>query len=69
MAWRRGWGRGFAFAPMAAPYLAGPYVAPAPFAPPTREQELDMLRSQADWLKEQMDAISRRIQELEKQPK
>jgi prefoldin subunit 5 len=38
-----------------------------PFAPPTRDQELDMLRSQADWLKEQMDAINERIGDLDQQ--
>jgi len=64
MAWRRGRGGGFGFAPG----LAAPYAAPMPFAPPTREQELEALRGQADWLKEQMDAITRRIQEQEKQP-
>jgi len=62
MAWRRGWGRGFA-----APYQAGAYVAPAPFAPPTRAQELEMLRSQADWLKEQLEAVTARIGELEQE--
>jgi len=55
MAWRRGRGRAFGF-------------APAPFVPtPTREQELDVLHSQADWLKEQMDAINQRIGELDQQ--
>jgi len=63
MAWRRGRGRGFGFAPS----FARPYTAPMPLAPPTRDQELDMLRSQADWLKEQMDAISQRIGELDQQ--
>jgi len=33
----------------------------------TREQELPMLRSQADWLKSQLDQISARISELEKE--
>jgi len=55
LAMRRGRGRAFGF-------------APAPFSPaPTREQELDMLRGQADWLKEQMDAINQRIGELDQQ--
>ena len=55
LAMRRGRGRAFGF-------------APAPFAPtPTREQELDMLRSQADWMKDQMDAINQRIGELDQQ--
>jgi len=63
MAWRRGRGRGFGFAPG----LAGPYAAPMPFAPPTREQELEVLRGQADWLKGEMEAVSERIQGLEKE--
>jgi hypothetical protein len=33
----------------------------------TREQELSMLRNQADWLKSQLDQISNRISELEKE--
>ena len=32
----------------------------------TREQELSMLRDQADWLKSQLDQIGARISELEK---
>lgn len=62
MAWRRGRGGGFGGAGFAA-YVPGP----AYYAPPTREQELDMLRSQVDWLKEQMDAINQRIGELDQQ--
>jgi prefoldin subunit 5 len=38
-----------------------------PFAPPTRDQELEALRSQADWLKDQMDAITKRVAELDQQ--
>jgi hypothetical protein len=47
-------------APPAAAY--GPYGAP-----PTREQETEFLKSQAEMLKEELDAISQRIAELEKQ--
>jgi len=36
----------------------GPYA-------PTSEQELDGLKNQAEWLKEEMEAISKRIEELE----
>ena len=55
MAMRRGRGRAFGF-------------APAAFASaPTREQELDMLRDQAESLKSQMDAINQRIGELDQQ--
>jgi hypothetical protein len=33
--------------------------------PPTQEQELEGLRSEAEWLKSQLDAISQRIEDLE----
>jgi hypothetical protein len=32
---------------------------------PSREEELDTLREQADWLKEQLEAVNGRIGELE----
>ena len=35
-----------------------------PFAPPSREQEVEMLRGEAEWLKEQLDAIAQRMEEL-----
>ena len=35
-------------------------------AAPTREQETEMLKSQADWLKQQLDEIGQRLEELEK---
>jgi len=75
MGWGRGGGRGwrhqyyatgmprwsrFAYAPPAGPY--GPYAAP-----PTPEQESGFLEEQARWLKDQLDAISQRIAELERQ--
>ena len=63
MAWRRGWGRG-GYA--AAPYGPPAYGPPA-WSAPSREDELEMLRGQADWLKGEMDAVSERIQELEKE--
>lgn len=59
-----GWAR-FGYAPgWEAPPAGvyGPYAAP-----PTREQETEFLRSQAEWLKEQLDAISQRIAELEQE--
>jgi hypothetical protein len=61
MAWRRGRG-GFGGARFMA-RVPGPIA----YAPPSREQELEMLRDQADWLKEQMDAINQRINELDQQ--
>lgn len=40
----------------------------APYAaPPTKEQETRFLKTQAEWLKEQLDAISKHIEELEQQ--
>lgn len=68
MAWRRGWGGRF-FGRRFAAYQPAPWAGwgyPGPFgAAPTREQELEMLREQADWLKEQMEGVSERIKELE----
>jgi hypothetical protein len=37
----------------------GPYAGPV-----TREQEMESLKAQAGWLKEQLDAISQRLTEL-----
>jgi hypothetical protein len=38
----------------------------APFAAePTREQETEILRKQADWLKQELDNIGQRLAELE----
>jgi hypothetical protein len=53
---------------MAAAWQAGPwaYGPPAPGTIPP-EQELQMLRDQADALKAQLDQISSRIEELEKE--
>jgi hypothetical protein len=51
-----GWhGYGPAWYPPEAPY--GPY-APSP------EEELETLKEHADWLKGELDAISKRIEEL-----
>jgi hypothetical protein len=49
-------------APPAGAY--GPYAAPLGPAP---EQEVEFLRSQADWLQEQLAAISSRLEELEQE--
>ena len=42
------------------------YGAPygAPYEPPSQGQEVEMLRDEAAWLKEQLDAISKRMDEL-----
>ncbi len=45
---------------------APPAWAFGPYGPaPSREQETEYLRQQAEWLKRQLDAIGRRIEELE----
>jgi len=43
--------------------------SPGGFQPPTMapEAELSALKTQADWLKSQLEAISKRIEELEKE--
>lgn len=35
------------------------------YTPPTPQQETDALKAQADWLKQQLDAINKRIEELQ----
>jgi hypothetical protein len=58
-----GWAR-YGYAPA---WGAPPAAAYGPYgAPPTREQETEFLKSQAEMLKEELDAISQRIVELEK---
>jgi len=57
-----GWAR-FGYAPAWGAPPAGAYGPYA--APPTPEQETEFLRTQAEWLKEQLDAISKRIGEIE----
>ena len=46
------------------PAWGPPPAAYGPYAPPP-EQELDALKEQASWLKEELEAISTRIGELE----
>jgi hypothetical protein len=50
MAWRRGFG----------------LAMQSPAAAPTREQEVNLLRGQADLLKQQLDQIANRLEELER---
>ena len=58
-----GWAR-YGYAPA---WGAPPAAAYGPYgAPPTPEQETEFLKSQAEMLKEELDAISQRIAELEK---
>jgi hypothetical protein len=55
------WARAQQFAGFGVP----PAVAyGAPDAPPAREQEVEMLKNEAEWLKEQLDAIGQRMDEL-----
>ena len=78
-AWGRGggWGRGMArgrgfFHP---PFWArrafgrtwGPVGAQAPYAEPTREQEAEYLKQQAEYLQGELDAISQGVSELEQE--
>jgi hypothetical protein len=36
-------------------------------AAPTQEQELEFLRGEAEWLSERLEAVSRRIEELDQE--
>jgi hypothetical protein len=72
--WGGGWGRGWRNRFYATGWPRwGRWFAPAwrgfpaygPPAPPTREQEADMLASQAEWLQEQLDDINQRLADLE----
>ena len=83
MAWGRGggfgrgmgrgmaWGRGGRWAAAGAPGYAPPAYAPAyapPYAPQiTKEQELETLKSQAEYFNGALEDISKRISELEAQ--
>jgi len=73
LGWGGGWGRGYRwrnwYYATGLPGWARFGYAPAyaPYAPPSKEQEAEMLKQQADWLKEQLDAVSKRIAELEQQ--
>jgi len=61
MAWKRGFGMGFGrgFGPG--------FVPPAPLMQPqpTKEQEMQILKQDLEFLNNQVDAIKKRIQELE----
>jgi hypothetical protein len=66
--WARGWRHRNWFYATGLPRWArwggtAPWAPPA-YAPPTREQELGELKQQAEWLKDQLDAISKRMAEL-----
>jgi hypothetical protein len=47
-------------------YATGlPRWARGNFAPPTPQQEVEALKEQAGWLKDQLDAINKRIEEID----
>jgi prefoldin subunit 5 len=41
----------------------------APAGPPAQEQESEALKAQAGWLQQQLDAINKRIEELDQEAK
>ena len=65
MAWRRGWGGGFGwrhrfFA------MRRPDWGWLNYMPPTKEETTQALKTEADWLERQLEAINKRLEELEK---
>jgi hypothetical protein len=74
--WGRGFARGRAFARWARGRPAMPYGRRQSFAgggpwaawQMTREEELQYLKGQAGMLKEELDAISERVEEIESEP-
>lgn len=75
--WGGGWGRGYRWRhwfyatglPGWLRFGYGPAWAPPPAAygpyAPSPDEELDALKGQAQWLKDELEAISKRIEELE----
>jgi len=64
MGWGGGW-PGVGYGPTSGPPGAGPGMGPTT-SQLTPEQELQMLKQQADFLQQQLDAIRKRIEELGK---
>jgi len=64
-----GWGWGYPFPYRFSPWLYRPWWGwsyyGAPWGMVTPEAELAALRAQADWLRAQLEAIEKRIEELE----
>jgi hypothetical protein len=62
---RRGWGGGFGWRHrfFATGQVGWGYPR---YTPPTQEETLEALKSEADWLKGQLEAINKRIEEPEK---
>ena len=46
---------------------APPWASGEAWSSPSREQEVGMLKEEANWLKEQLDAISERMEELDQE--
>ncbi|MGQ9626451.1 MAG: DUF5320 domain-containing protein [Anaerolineae bacterium] len=63
--WPIPYGYGWGAAPAAYPWAGAPGFA-GMWPQPTPEAELDALKAQANWLKSQLEAIDKRIAELEK---
>lgn len=63
----RGWRWRDRFYDTGAPGWDAYDYAPAWPVPPTKEQETESLKQQADWLKGQLDSISERIEQLTKE--
>jgi len=61
----RGFGRGYGYANPVPAY----YGVPVNWAAPSREQELEMLRSQASNVNQELQDINKRIEELESDQK
>jgi hypothetical protein len=47
--------------------FAAPWRQPIAYGPPTRDQEAQYLKQRAEWLQGELDAISQRVGELERQ--
>ena len=70
MGWGRrgGWGRR-AFGPRLGLRrgFAAPWRQPVEYGPPARDQEAQYLKQRAEWLQGELDAISQRVGELERE--
>ena len=77
LGWDRGGGRGHGRRwrhwysatglPRWARFGGAPSWWDGPPAPPTKEQEVEGLKAQAQWLKEQLEAVSERVADMEKE--
>ena len=63
--WSRGYGWGHGYYPMGVPGVMPVYGAAPHFAPPSREQEVQALRAQAEHLEGTLKEIRKRITDLE----